>query len=143
MPAKQPLTPEQITKFGHIAIALRKYLTKHNMKKAELARAIDGFSSAQVYNCINGKHAPGPELRQRLSQATGIPESELMKKETTAIAVIPKGPVGKMLDQLQRNDVLSFSVNGNGEARIKLDVTLPLEQAKPLFRLLLDTGVGS
>jgi hypothetical protein len=143
MPVKQPQTPEQITKFGHIAIALRKYLTKHSMKKVDLARAIDGFSSAQVYNVVNGKHAPGPKLREKLSKATGIPESELMANETTAVAVIPKGPVGKMLDQLQRTDVLSFTVNGNGEARIKLDVTLPIETAKPLFRLLLDTGVGT
>lgn len=137
-------TPEQITKLGHIVIALRKYLEEKDMNVSNFNRAM-GYEAgyAPTYNVVNGKIAPGRTMRERITKVTGIPELELMPRETTAVTVIPKGPVGKMLDQLQRSDVLSFTINGNGEARIKLDVTLPIESAKPLFRLLLDAGVGT
>jgi hypothetical protein len=38
-------------------------------------------------------------------------------------------------------DVLGFSVGTDGMARLRLDVTLPLDQAAPLLRVLLDAGV--
>ena len=135
-------TPEQIAKFGHIVIALRKYLEEKDMNVSDFNRAM-GYEAGYpaTYNVVNGKIAPGAAMRVKITKITGIPESELMPKETTELTVIPKGPVGKMLDQLQRNDILSFTVNNHGEAKIKFEITLPVNEAMPLLRILMDTGV--
>jgi hypothetical protein len=54
-----------------------------------------------------------------------------------AVAVIP----ATKLAPARVGDVLSFVVSGDGMARIKLDATLPLATATPLFRMLLDAGI--
>jgi hypothetical protein len=37
--------------------------------------------------------------------------------------------------------VLSFTVNEDGNARIRLDASMPYDKAVPLLRLLLDAGM--
>ena len=140
----KPQTPAQIVKNGHIATALRKWMADNNKKVGDINAAIGKSPTYSIgYQYVNGKLSPNPTNRKLLSKATGIPEADLMPRDfENPVAVIPKGPVGKMLDQLQRkNDVLSFTVNDHGEARIKFDVTLPLSSATPLLRMIMDAGI--
>jgi hypothetical protein len=80
----------------------------------------------------------------KLSKVTGIPEAELVQRQpgeppptSTALAV-PELPRRAMVLQHRAADVLSFTVQADGTARVKLDVVLPLDKAAPLLRTLLD-----
>jgi hypothetical protein len=86
-------------------------------------------------------------MRPILAKLFGVPAAALTAREDGAPvktvntgAVVLAAPQGR--PQVARaGDVLSFSVSATGEARIRLDVALPLETAKPLLRMLLDAGI--
>ena len=135
--------PKQIAMFGHIARALQA----KGWKPTDLNQAM-GFdrSYSSAYQWINGKSAPGNKHRAKLSQVTGIPERDLTSRKLKGSAVValplPSLPVTTTAVAMTKpSEVLGFSVANDGNARIKLDVTLPMNLATPLLRMLLDAGL--
>ena len=61
-----------------------------------------------------------------------------MPPPSQAVALAPAAP---RPITTRVGDILSFAVTATGEARIKLDIVLPLANATPLLRMLLDAGV--
>lgn len=143
----KPATAIQVAMFGHIAAAMRQALAAKGWKPADLNRAIGRPRGApHVYAYINGKGAPRADARKLIAKALDIPEAALIARKpgqpapapSQAVAVIP---ATTKLAPARVGDVLSFVVSGDGMARIKLDATLPLATATPLFRMLLDAGI--
>jgi hypothetical protein len=138
---KVPLTPEEVIKFGEIATSLREWCRANGKNARDINRIIGKNPSySSGYQYLNGKLAPSPYYRALLSQGTGIPESKLMVKKLTTAVVTTSPPVNPTVNS-KPTDVLSFTVSNNGEARIKLDVTLPIDSAAALFRMILDAGI--
>ena len=138
-------TAEQILLRGHIAAAIRQWLAENHVSIPELNHRMGRVrSSPQIYQTLNCKNAPGPTFRAKLSAVTGIPETDLIQKgrpmavKANAVTVY-RAPVAKA--QTAPRDVLSFVVDTESTARIKLDATLPLTVAMPLLRMLLDAGL--
>jgi len=124
------------------------------------------YSPTRVW--LSGKTMPVPETRARIAEVMGMTLEELDKKTNVQPAKLWKvgkhprsGPrLGKGITALLKGDkpaeykiipppnapvakvklqdVLSFVVNSEGEAHLKLDVTLPVAQAIPLFRVITD-----
>jgi hypothetical protein len=145
MPKPISATPEQILMYGHISIALRKFLDSKGWGPGELNKAMGkspGYSAA--YQWVNGKSAPSPKAATKLSKVTGIPVEQLLRRDPNApsTAIVTYKPSNKnIVGTLRPIEVLGFSVTNDGNARIKIDVTMPLESATPLLRMLLDAGL--
>lgn len=143
MPQMKSPNPNQVAMFGHIAIALRQFLNTKGWKPRDLNKAMGfdpGYSAG--YQWINGKGAPGPQYRTKLAKLTGLPEEKFMRrnpgKALVTLATLPALPAPKIK---LASEVLNFSVASDGNARIKLDVSLPMHLANPLLRMLLDAGL--
>jgi hypothetical protein len=139
MPAIKPANPRQIAMFGHIARALQA----KGWKAADLNEAM-GFKReySACYQWINGKSAPGPMHRKKLAKVTGIPESELTRREPgKALVAMPALQAMPVTRVKLTSEVLSFAIDSNGNARIKLDVTMPMHLANPFVRMLLDANL--
>jgi len=138
---KVSLTPEQVIVFGEISSSLREWCRKTG-KTAKDINAIIGKTASYSagYQWLNGKGAPNTYNRTLLVKATGIPEHKLMKRPLIGEVVTAPLPVKAYVNG-KSAEVLSFTVNNSGEVRIKLDVTLPMSNAAPLFRLILDAGI--
>jgi hypothetical protein len=138
-----PATAEQIAVYGHVAATLRAALKEKGMVPGDLNEAIGkerGYSAAHVW--LAGKGAPGPDNAKKRAKLFGVTAADLMRRKTPAaplrevVRVAGAPPVPR-----PAGDVLSFSVDRAGIARIRVDATLTLEKAKPLLRMLLDAGV--
>jgi transcriptional regulator with XRE-family HTH domain len=143
--ASKPATRAEIAIYGHIAARLRAFLAERGMTIPELSEALGlPRGSATTYKWLSGKGGPATVLRAKLAKVTGIPEAELMPRRpgdpapSQAVATLP---APAKLAPVRVGDVLSFAVTANGEARIKLDIVLPLASATPLLRMLLDAGI--
>lgn len=138
---KIPATPKQVAMFGHIASALREWMSRENVSVKELnSRLGIQETNTSVYNFLNAKHAPGPSTRARLVKVTGIPESDLMPRvarQSLTVATVKPAHVAVP----KARDVLSFVVDGDGMATVVLHARLPLDTAMPLLRMILDAGV--
>ena len=140
-----PPTREQVARFGHIAARLRAYLKMREMSVADLCEELGlDRDNSRPYPWIAGKGAPNDGIRAKLAKVTGIPEADLMRRgsgdppPSQAVALAPAAP---RPITTRVGDILSFAVTATGEARIKLDIVLPLANATPLLRMLLDAGV--
>jgi transcriptional regulator with XRE-family HTH domain len=136
---------QQVAMYGHIAARLRAFLKERDWMPPDLSEALgQGRGSATVYKWLAATGAPAPRLRAKLAKATGIAETDLMPRKpgvpapAQAVALVTSpariGPTRAV-------EALSFVVTATGEARIKLDLTLPLATATPLLRMLLDAGI--
>lgn len=139
MPVAKPVTPRQAAMYGHIAAALRAVCEKNQWSPGDLNERLKrprGHSA--LYHWLRGTGAPDLKNRKKLAKLTGIPEHELTVRELSAQlpAVVTSSP-GVSRTSIPDN-VLSFTVNTQGDARLRLDVTLPVAQALPLFRLITD-----
>jgi hypothetical protein len=144
----KPATPEQVARFGHVAAALRAYLKTANLKPADFNQEMGvDRANPKLYHWLNAKGAPSKGSRAKIAKLTGIPEVELMSRSIGEIArtALPvattKLPAVVTTPGAKRPEVLAFVVDDEGRARIKLDVTLPIEDGAPLLRLLLDQGL--
>lgn len=153
MPSGKPVpaTPEEMAKFGHIATLIRSYMEKHAMKAPAFAQLM-GFKDikhlSQIYKWGNAKAGPGPMYRGKLAKVLGCEPDYL--KPHDAEYYRNNHPVTTMPSHTGRpritdGPVLQFQASADGEARVRLDVTLPVAQAMPLLRILLDAGflIGS
>jgi hypothetical protein len=140
MTVKVKQTPEQVIVFGEIATSLREWCKTNDKSAKDINKIIGkGASYSAGFQWLNGKGAPSKYNRILLAKATGIPEEKLTKRKSFDQVTIEKPPTTKFVSKT--SDILSFTVTDTGEARIKLDVTLPMQSAVPLFRLILDAGV--
>lgn len=136
--AKTP-TPDAIATYGHIAARVRAELTRRNMTVRQLNLALGvRVDSSMPYMWMTCRSAPNPTMRGKLAKILAIPETELMKREGGQQAPVP----AVIEPRAQRPaEVLAFTINNAGEARIRLDTSLPVERAMPLVRMLLDAGL--
>jgi transcriptional regulator with XRE-family HTH domain len=142
------ITPHDVARYGHIATLMRSEMAKRGWRMADLAERLGLERRATVpYPWMRGYGAPGPMLRPKLTKLLGVPESALTAREVgdQLPAVIEAG-AGVLAPQARPQgarggDPLLFRVLASGEAQIKLDLTLPLPQATPLLRMLLDAGI--
>jgi len=106
-----------------IAAKLRDAITQSGMELPDVNVAI-GFrrNDTRIYNWLKARSTPPEDMLRKLATVLAIPEQELM----------PPAPILPRV-----GEVLTVTVNDAGNARIRLDVTLPLAQAMPLLRLLL------
>ena len=142
-----PATRDQIAMYGHVAARLREVCKARDWRPADLNAAVGrDRGHASAYQWLGGKAAPGPKMRAKVSKATGIAEADLMVMRkrrappppSQAVALV-EPPPARIVAKV--GDVLSFVVSSTGEARIRLDVSLPVEAATPLLRMLLDAGL--
>ena len=139
---RKPATPEQIARFGHIAALFRKHMEEHNQTYSDFAREI-GYKPeklTQIYKWSGSKAAPSPAWRVKLSKVLGVPPDFLAARDPSD----PTPPVHSgQVSRPRQSDgpVLQFAASSDGEARIRLDVTMPVAQAMPLLRILLDAGI--
>ncbi len=147
MPVKQQTTPEQIAMFGHIASRLRGFMAERKWKVADLNAALGRKrGDANAFSWVNGKGAPGDEMRATLAKLTGISEADLRMRPRPEKNItgghLPAVPLVRVAPaRALGGDVLGFNVAADGTARLRLDVTLPLATATPLLRMLLDAGI--
>jgi len=141
MPVSKPVTTQQIMMYGHVASALRKFLKEKGWKIGDLNKALGKDQSySAAYQWVNGKSAPNPETAKRLSKITGIPADQLVKR-TSSTAIVTYKPSKHPIMLNRPSEVLVFGVTNDGNARIKVDIVLPLDKATPLLRMLLDAGL--
>jgi hypothetical protein len=122
---------------------------REGWKPADLNRAIGRPRGApHVYAYINAKGAPRADARKLIAKALGIPEAQLMRRRVNGPQVeVAAEPVLRIEGPLRTpqagptRPVLQFEVDGDGLARIRLDVSLPSADAVPLLRMLLDAGM--
>ena len=139
---KNPATPEQIARFGHIAVALRSFLDQKGWGPSNLNSAMGkARGNTGIYAILSGKAAPGSVMRAKLSKATGIPEEQFFPKELDDLVPVRTAKRSYIRGDVTKTDVLSFVVSNDGNVRIQLDATLPVESAMPLLQMLLDAGL--
>ena len=135
-------TPGEIARFGHIATFLREKMTERGCQSMGDFNESMGLKrdNSVTFKWVNSRGGPSPAYRAKLAKVFKVKADFFMPRETdgdtksvstgTAIVLSPAPKV---------QDVLQFNVGSTGEARIRLDVTLPVAQAVPLLRVLLDT----
>lgn len=138
-----PATPDQIARFGHIAAAVREALISKGMTPGEFNIAA-GFNreSTYIYQIRSGKQAPSPRLVEALHQVLGINRSDLKPKGKVKMGRPYNPPVVlPVAEGVRVHDVLGFNLDNAGNARLRLDLTAPVDTVVPLLRMLLDMGL--
>jgi hypothetical protein len=145
MPQSTPASPDQIARNGHAAAVLRAYFKRTGETRANFNTKMGlKRSNTGVYQWLNGKNGISPKKARKVSKITGIPMEDLTQRALNTAKVNPNrvSEAGALaIREPLRREVLSFAVLQDGEARIKLDISLPLKSATPLLRLLLDAGL--
>ena len=142
-----PATPKEIAQWGHIATLLREYMEKHAMKPAGFAQVMglkDITHLSQIYKWSNAKAGPGPMYRAKMAKVLGVDPDYLKRRDPGHPLFAPATQSGQPVVSRPRatdGPVLQFAASSDGEARIRLDVTMPVAQAMPLLRILLDAGI--
>lgn len=160
-PIESHATPEQIARFGHIAILLRRYLTETGMKPADFHEHVLKLdrNATAMYPWLKGVAKPGAHHAHIIGKTLGVPWSFFKPRELDDPAVaqpetlkVPSSwkPTPSQnvmvlspprLGRPAAGDVLSFAIDRTGSVRLKLDVALPLERGSALLRMLLDAGI--
>jgi transcriptional regulator with XRE-family HTH domain len=130
---------------GHIAAALREYMTQHELSAGDFNQLL-GYERGNtgIYQWLRAKTAPGDRLRAKLHKVTGIPLASLTPRDVdtpTQVTTTEPRAVSTILRPMSPNPVLQFTVSADGTARIKLDAAMSLAAASPLLRILLDAGI--
>lgn len=137
---KVKTTPEQIARFGHIAIALRGYMDRSGKTPKEINIALGReVHNPGIYLWCKGKQAPPSHIVEQLSRLTGISEIDLTPKQLNG--------TGKSLIVIEKKqrEVKSvrpvMTIGEDGQANIALNVTLPIDQASDLLKLIVEWGL--
>jgi hypothetical protein len=155
----KPATPEQIANYGEIARAFRDALANKGWTVAQLNREVYGTENyAATYSYASAKRAPSAATALKLAKALGISPLLLTYDNSKAQREVTErereqarkliAPATRPATQGANHwtnkppDVLNFTVGADGRARIKLDVTLPVAQAMPVLRMIMDAGVA-
>lgn len=136
-------SPEQIAKWGHIAAIVRAALEAKRMSVREFNLAA-GFSpnNTEIYQIRACKSGVSVRMARIIHKVLDIPVKDLearapvkMPIPSRALTLSPR-PYTK-----SHSDVLGFSIDEGGKARLKLDFTASPEVVVPILRMLLDLGL--
>ena len=140
----KPPTAAEVAMYGHVAATLRKALAERGWTIADLNQALGrDRGNAAAYLWLGAHGAPGGDARVALVKLLGVRDGDLRRRtgdEVPAVIEAPGAPAA-VASQRRVVEVLAFTANNAGEARIRLDVTLPMAAATPLLRMLLDAGL--
>lgn len=163
-----PATPEQIARFGHIAVLLRRYLATTGMSMGDFAEHVMGSrKSVTHYPWVGGKSAPSLPSRMIMQRMMGVPTDYMVPRNPEAEpgayppepqqlkvphswtqrrlahgAPVTAAPPRQPDKPATRRDVLSFQLHDDGTASVRLVAdNLPAEHAKSLLRVLLEAGL--
>lgn len=139
-------SPQQILRNGHVAARLREELAKRDWKAPDLSAAVGSARDGVVaYRWLSGKGAPSPKLAEKLVNLFGGTIADFLPRNPDAahaeLITLGAAPTPARRVHRPAAEVFAFTVNEHGVARIKLDVSLPLAKARPLFTQLLQTGL--
>jgi transcriptional regulator with XRE-family HTH domain len=135
-------TPDQIVRNGHISILIKTYLQREGIKPPDLSQKLGmDRHRSNVYLWLAGKVAPAGKTRIKLAKILNVPEEQLMPNTSNIAVITAPGRQELLPKEFKPREVLGFSVNSNGEATINLNVTMPLDQAQALFRIILDANL--
>src|SRR5215831_9016904 len=142
----RPATPAQVAMYGHVAAKLRAFLAEKNMKVRDLNLAMSRPPSfTPTYSWVQAKGAPGKKLRPLVSRVTGIPVRDLISRRIGDAPVEPEVlrpvPQPRATGNAGPSHVLAFTVDNEGAARIRVEITLTAVQGVNLLPLLLDAGL--
>lgn len=154
---KGPATPADVARYGDAAAAIRAAMDKNNLTVPALSKRLGmAATNSSVYLWVAAKGSPGSKYRKKLAEALGIPIAALVPKGGVDAVGHSKGaraaakpgaalerpaPAPRPPTVPARRPAFSFTVAEDGEARIQFDVSMPVEQAWPLVRLLADHGL--
>ena len=125
-------------RFSHIAALLRSAMTENQWTVMNLNKLLGMEKhSTNVYQWLNGYGAPNITNRKKLAQLLKVSENELKAKDNVELSTTAVQSRKAILT----HDPLTFAITTNGQARIKLDVTVPLDTAVTLLKTLLDAGI--
>ena len=135
---KSKPTPEQVITLGPIAARLRAVMAQNDWGVPDFNEAIGKKrGNAVTYRWVRGTQAPSQIQRELISRKLGIPIADLTPRGETVFAA-PMRAAGGIAKAVVRDDMLSYRMNGDGQARIQLDVTLPVEAAMALMHVLME-----
>lgn len=139
---KKPATAAQIAENGHIAARIRAYLGERGMGAEAFAKQVGMSGNGGVYKWLNAKAAPGPKMRRKVATLLGCTPDELLPREPgRKEPMVVSGTTLPLSVRKAISKVLEFDVTSDGEAHIKLDISMPVDKAMPFLRLLMDVGV--
>lgn len=142
MPSGTPksATPEQIAKYGHTAALIRKYMEERNMRGPAFAEALgmDVKHLAQLYKWMGAKAGPGPMYRKKVAKLLGVPVETIRIRNGSDATDLPS--VIRKQNGKVAGDVLQFSINSEGQVRLRFDATLPASKGIPLLKIVLATA---
>jgi transcriptional regulator with XRE-family HTH domain len=139
----KPATAAQVARNGQVAALLRAELDKRGWTPRRLNEAMGKPASHTAsYVWLSAKGAPAPKLAARLAKVLGVAVERLQPNTGAPTQVASREPAtATILAPKRAAEVLSFAVLDDGHARLRLDVVLPVTEAAPLLRLLLDAGI--
>jgi len=104
------------------------------------------------YSWIAGRGAIGSTYRPAVASLLGVPEDDLLPdtdtlgpaRQAVRLARVSAPSTSLMAPPMSappQGGRLAYEGHGDGTATISVRARLPVDQAKPLFRLLLDSGI--
>jgi len=144
------ITPAKIAALGHVATLLKTEMERRQWTVAQFHKAIgEPPKSTRAYAWITCRSAMTDAIRKKVAKALDVKEADLMPRELTQVqlpAVVSEAKQRAILHAgatpgrtlAISGDVLAFNVMADGNARLRMDVTLPLEKGSKVLRLLLD-----
>lgn len=124
-----------------IAATLREAMERKGLTAGDVAEKLMGTRASSVaYNWVAGRNAPAPKYRAPLAKLLGIsvedlkPRDDVTYRTNGAAAVTVKAPARDMRSAEQQ---LSFTILSGGQARLRVDVTGPLERISPILLQLM------
>lgn len=136
MTSKGPATLAEVQRNGAVAAVLREQMGRLGLNQPQVAEAI-GSHASSVSSWFRAKAIVPGKFRAPLAKLLGVPEASLNPADD-ALAATPTAPVASKRGAV---DLLSFVISEPGQARLRLDATLPIDKAVPLLRMLLDAGI--
>lgn len=143
----RPASAAEIARNGHVAAMIRKYLQDNNLKIVQFAELI-GFKDmehkAQLYKWTGAKAVPGHMYRNKIAKLLGVrPEALLPHDGSEPLAIPPIDTLARSITLVPKKsgDVISFSADAEGMARLRLDATMPVVYAMQLLRTIMDAGI--
>lgn len=132
---------------GHIAARLREIMVQRGIPTPAQLNAAAGFTNGftPMYKWLRAEAAPQDASARKLAAAFGGMPADYMARDLDAApSASPPAPfvvTAATPPRARAAEVFAFTVTSDGTARIRLDVTLPLAKARPLFTQLLQTGL--
>lgn len=139
----QPASPEQIAKWGHIAGIVRAALEAKGMTVSQFNEAAGlARHNSEIYQIRACKSGASPRMARLIHKILGVPVADLAPRAPVKMPIPSKAlAISPRSYHRSATDVLGFSIDEGGKARLKLDFTASPEVVVPILRMLLDLGL--